>query len=133
MSFLTKTMRPAASLPRVFLTQAPRPFTTSIALRRTPVDTAKSGLKTVDRAVADKLVDGIDAAEAAGDKLKQATGAVAGKAEEVKGDAKGKAEEVKGQAMGKASEVKGQAKGKASEVKGKVNEETMKTDGTKVF
>ena len=66
MSFLTEfALRRAAfiQVPRATLAIAPRAaFSTSIALRRTPVETVKDGLKTVDRAVSDKIVDGIDLA-----------------------------------------------------------------------
>lgn len=63
MSFLTKTVRPAsASLPRLLVANAPRTFTTSLLLHKTAAETVKSGLKSVDRAVSDKVVDGIDMA-----------------------------------------------------------------------
>ena len=62
MSFLTKTARPASALTRVFAAQTPRAFTTSFAAHKTATETVKSGLKSVDRAVSDKVVDGIDAA-----------------------------------------------------------------------
>lgn len=62
MSFITQTIgrRATAIIPRV-ATQAPR-FSTTIRLEKGPVEAAKDGLKTVDRAVSDKLVDGIDIA-----------------------------------------------------------------------
>lgn len=62
MSFITQTIgrRASSIIPRV-ATQAPR-FSTTTRLEKGPVDAAKDGLKTVDRAVSDKLVDGIDIA-----------------------------------------------------------------------
>ena len=39
---------------------APRAFSTSFAVRKSPVEAAKDTLKSVDRAVSDKLVDGIE-------------------------------------------------------------------------
>ncbi len=48
-------------IPRTIATAAPRAaFSTSIVLRKTATDSAKDGLKAVDRAVSDKLVDGIN-------------------------------------------------------------------------
>lgn len=67
MSFLTEAAaRRLASVPRAvatsgFTTTVPRAsFTTSIQLQKTATETVKDGLKTVDRAVSDKLVDGIN-------------------------------------------------------------------------
>jgi hypothetical protein len=57
MSFLTKT---ALRTSRAVSVQAPRQFSTSIAARKTISETAKDTLKTVDRKVSDKLVDGIN-------------------------------------------------------------------------
>jgi hypothetical protein len=54
MSFLTRT---ALRAPRVF---APRAFSTSFVAYKTPVEAAKDTLKTVDKAVAGKIVDGIE-------------------------------------------------------------------------
>jgi hypothetical protein len=65
MSFVTEVLArriatvPVA-IPRAVAVQAPRSFTTTIAAQRTPTEAVKDGLKTVDRAVSDKLVDGID-------------------------------------------------------------------------
>ncbi|RQM06207.1 hypothetical protein DH86_00003337 [Scytalidium sp. 3C] len=104
---------------------APRYFSTTPATQKGPVETAKDAVKTVDRAVSDKIVDGIELGEKATQKVKEATGVhstedLKGKAAEVTGQAKGKASEVSGEAKGKASEVAGQAKGKANEVSGKL-------------
>lgn len=61
MSFLAQSGRRAVTaLPRV-ATQAPR-FTTTSRTYKNPVESAKDGLKAVDRGVSDKLVDGINAA-----------------------------------------------------------------------
>ncbi|KAB5545800.1 ClpP/crotonase-like domain-containing protein [Coniochaeta sp. 2T2.1] len=93
-------------------------------LQKTPVETAKDALKTVDRAVSDKLVDGINVATNVKDKVKDVTEDVVGHkstgaAAEVSGQAKGKASELAGEAKGKTGEVVGEAKGKASELAGK--------------
>ncbi|KAI9147739.1 hypothetical protein HJFPF1_12770 [Paramyrothecium foliicola] len=140
MSFLTESaVRRVAMLPRAVAFSAPRTFTTSLAAQRTAPEAVKDGLKTVDRAVSDKLVDGIDVATSAAEKLKQTTDEIssrnniAGKAQELKGKAAGKASEVEGQVKGtahevnsetnlagKAQELKGKAAGKASEVEGQV-------------
>lgn len=62
MSFLTEmTTRRMATLSRARFATVPRAtFTTSVYLRKNVVDAGKDTLKTVDRAVSDKLVDGID-------------------------------------------------------------------------
>ena len=124
MSFLTEvaTRRIATAIPRVAAVPAPRTFTTSIAAQKSATETVKDGLKKVDRAVSDKVVDGIDMATAAADKVKKATEDVSGaearaKAQELKGEAAGKAQELKGKAKGVAEETKGKAKGTAEEVK----------------
>jgi hypothetical protein len=66
MSFLSEaTFRRVATLqlPRTLASSAPRAaFSTSIQLNKTATETAKDALKTVDRAVSDKLVDGINVA-----------------------------------------------------------------------
>ena len=64
MSFLIETVSrrmAVAPIYRVAVASAPRTFTTSIAARKSATETVKDGLKTVDRAVSDKIVDGIDA------------------------------------------------------------------------
>ncbi|PSR85680.1 hypothetical protein BD289DRAFT_453184 [Coniella lustricola] len=126
MSFLTEvTARRMATLTRTaasstFTTVPRASFTTSLYLRKTVTEAAKDTLKTVDRAVSDKLVDGIDAGVTAKEKVKGATSEVTGKtsgeASELSGEAKGKAQELKGQAKGKASELKGKAKEKVNEL-----------------
>ncbi|KAL3426382.1 lea domain protein [Phlyctema vagabunda] len=122
MSFLTR------ALPRTTVRAAtftPRAFSTSFVVRKSPVESVKDGLKTVDRAVSDKIVDGIEAGETVADKAKKATGIsstedIKAKASEVAGQAKGKTAEVQGEAKGKASELAGEAKGKKEEIKGKL-------------
>lgn len=66
MSFLTERIfRAALPLSRRVAVQAPRSFSTSLAWRKTPTESVKDGLKTVDRAVTDNVViPGIDAAGA---------------------------------------------------------------------
>jgi hypothetical protein len=64
MSFLTEaaTRRMATlQVPRTMAAAAPRAaFSTSIRFQKTPVESAKDTLKTVDRTVSDKIVDGIN-------------------------------------------------------------------------
>lgn len=62
MSFLTEvSARRVATLSRTRFTTLPRAtFTTSVYLRKSIVDAGKDALKTADRAVSDKIVDGID-------------------------------------------------------------------------
>lgn len=63
MSFLTQTLaRRATVIPRAATAVSARHFTTSLAAQKTMTESAKDGMKTVDRAVSDKLVDGLDAA-----------------------------------------------------------------------
>jgi len=112
MSFLTRTtpvLRQAA-----VISQAPRCFSTAIAHQKSVTDSAKDGLKKVDRAVSDTIVAGIDKGVEAKDKAAAAAGVETKKAE-------GEASAMAGQAKGKASEVAGQAKGKAEEMKGKMS------------
>ncbi|KAJ3523786.1 hypothetical protein NM208_g12318 [Fusarium decemcellulare] len=61
MSFLTENIiRRVALAPRVIAIQTPRTFTTSFALQKTATETVKDAAKKVDRAVSDKIVDGIE-------------------------------------------------------------------------
>jgi hypothetical protein len=64
MSFLTeRTMRVALPMCRTMLVQGPRAFGTSVAMRKSPTETVKDGLKTVDRTVTDNVVlPGLEAA-----------------------------------------------------------------------
>ncbi len=60
-SFLTETVvRRLATVPRAVAIQAPRAFTTHPTLNKTVTESAKDSLKSVDRAVSDKIVDGIN-------------------------------------------------------------------------
>ncbi|KAK0764833.1 hypothetical protein N5P37_002305 [Trichoderma harzianum] len=140
MSFLTRTInvsRTAAvvtPVSRIAAVRTSRTFTTSLAAQRTATEAVKDELKHIDRAVSDKLVDGINIATKASHKVMETAedlsssgvssqvegmGAHAkGKAEGMKSAAKGKAEEMKG----KAEEMKGKAKGTAAKAKGKADE-----------
>jgi len=63
MSFLTEAAcRRLATVPRTLaVSTVPRAaFSSSIQLQKTAADSAKESLKSVDRAVSDKLVDGIN-------------------------------------------------------------------------
>merc|ERR1719380_343076 len=98
------TARRAAALPRAAIAfHAARPFTTTVIQQKNVTESVKDGLKSVDRAVSDKIVVGLDAAAAAKEKAE-------GEAKETKGDLTGKAQELKGEAKGKAAELKGKAK-----------------------
>lgn len=137
MSFLIETtVRRMATMPmpvtRVAAISASRTFTTSLAAHKSATETVKDGLKSVDRVVSDKIVDGINVGGQSPPPLPsvirhhQLTPLlenVAHKAkevgEEVIGKSSGKASELKGQASGQASELKGQAKGAAHEAAGK--------------
>ncbi|PNH75887.1 hypothetical protein VD0001_g1668, partial [Verticillium dahliae] len=64
MSFLIETItRRTAALPitRATTLAAPRAFTTTPFASKSATETVKDSLKTVDRAVSDKIVDGINA------------------------------------------------------------------------
>jgi len=120
MSFIPRASLRAVAAARVGV--VPRAFSTTVVVRKGPIETVKEGVKTVDRAVADKLVDGIELGQTAAQKAKQATGIsskedLKAKAAEVAGQAKGKTSELTGEAKGKASELAGEAKGKKEEVK----------------
>jgi hypothetical protein len=58
MSFLTT--RAAFTTRRALATTAPRAFSTTIVAKKTATETVKDTLKTVDRAVSDKIVGGIE-------------------------------------------------------------------------
>lgn len=53
--------RRVAFAARASVIQAPRQFSTTIPAWKSTTETVKDGLKTVDRKVSDKLVDGINA------------------------------------------------------------------------
>ena len=146
MSFTQAAVRRVATqVPRTFITTAPRAaFSSSVVLQKSAVDSAKDTLKTVDRAVADKLVDGINVGgksthfptllyslltdifphtENVVNKVKGTAEEAASKtantsAAELRGEAKGTANEMAGKAKGTANEYTGKAKGAASEYSG---------------
>merc|ERR1712000_122631 len=94
------TARRAAAHPRAAIAfHAARPFTTTVIQQKNVTESVKDGLKSVDRAVSDKIVVGLDAAAAAKEKAE-------GKAEKISGKAEGAAEELKGDAQ----QVKSQAR-----------------------
>ncbi|KJZ77626.1 hypothetical protein HIM_02803 [Hirsutella minnesotensis 3608] len=99
-----------------------RMFSSTAALCKSPTETVKDGLKSVDRAVSDNVVlPGLDAAAKAKDATQNMTKRdVKGKAEQVKGQAKGAANQAAGTAQGTASEMAGKAKGTAEEIKSKM-------------
>ncbi|KAI1207564.1 uncharacterized protein F4807DRAFT_433770 [Annulohypoxylon truncatum] len=97
---------------RAIAVPAPRHFTTSTVAQKTVTEAAKDTLKSVDRKVSDKLVDGISAGEKIASKVKGEadTGKVKGTAEEIRGQAKGQAKELEGKVKGTAEEIRGSAK-----------------------
>jgi len=114
MSFLSKTTPLLRTTIRSStLRSSPRLFSTSIVQQKSAADSVKDGLKSVDRAVSDVAVAGIDKGVELKDKAASAIGTESKKAE-------GTASQVAGEAKGKAAEVSGQAKGKAEEIKGKL-------------
>ncbi|KAH9227174.1 hypothetical protein K456DRAFT_1902754 [Colletotrichum gloeosporioides 23] len=125
MSFLIETVgRRMTTLPCVVpraVAVAPRQFTTTTPVHKSATETVKDGLKTVDRKVSDKLVDGINLGSSVAEKVKEVTpnsqAEAAGKAQELKGEAAGKAQELKGEAKGKVNEAAGKVKGTADQVK----------------
>ncbi|EHK23487.1 uncharacterized protein TRIVIDRAFT_208821 [Trichoderma virens Gv29-8] len=133
MSFLTRTInvsRTAAivtPVSRIAAVRTSRSFTTSLAAQRTASEVVKDELKHIDRAVSDKLVDGINIATKAGHKVMETAedlsrSGVSSQVEGMEAHAKGKAEGMKAAAKGKAEEIKGKAKGTAAKAKGKADE-----------
>jgi F0F1-type ATP synthase membrane subunit b/b' len=125
MSFLTEVaVRRMALSSRVASVQASRQFTTTFAARKTVTEAAKDTIKTVDRKVSDKLVDGINAstkaAEAVTGKAADANQKAAGTAQEIRDKAKSDSAELAGEAKGAINEAKGTIKGAAKETEGKV-------------
>jgi len=139
MSFLTRT---ALRAPRT-IAFAPRAFSTSFISQKSATETVKETVHAADKAVAGKIVDGIEVGRKSPSSLlsffaalyfpvqissyanersttEQASAKVKEAAGMSSGEAKGKAEELKGEAKGKAAELKGQAQGKAEEIKGKM-------------
>ncbi|KAG8409813.1 hypothetical protein J3458_018894 [Metarhizium acridum] len=119
MSFHTvRAVRSAVPMCRTIMGQAPRAFSTSVAMRKSPTETVKDGLKTVDRAVTDNVVlPGLEAAATAGSKFKHGAETVAHESKGKAAEMEGKAEELKGKAKGAAAEAEGKAKGTAEKIK----------------
>ncbi|OAA45376.1 hypothetical protein NOR_03165 [Metarhizium rileyi] len=115
MSFLSeRAVRSAAPMCRAMMVQGPRAFSTCLALKKSPTETVKDGLKTVDRTVTDNIVlPGLEAAASAGSKVKEGVDAVSHGSKGKAAQMEGKAEELKGKAKGAAAEAEGKAKGKA--------------------
>ncbi|KIN01050.1 hypothetical protein OIDMADRAFT_19084 [Oidiodendron maius Zn] len=120
MSFLTRTaIRSTRSM--VF---APRLFSTSLATRKTATEAVKDTVKTVDRKVSDKLVDGIELGQTATRKAKAAVGIESEDAKtktaQFTAKAKDTAREAAGEARGKADDAAAEAKKRLGETKGKL-------------
>ncbi|KAL7619600.1 hypothetical protein AAE478_010141 [Parahypoxylon ruwenzoriense] len=114
MTSLAKTaIRPLALAPRVAIPPASRKFSTSIAAQKSVTEAAKDTLKSVDRKVSDKLVEGINVGANLAAKVRGEadTNKVKGTAEEIRGQMKGETEELKGKAKGAAKEAEGKIKG----------------------
>ncbi|RFU35433.1 hypothetical protein B7463_g908, partial [Scytalidium lignicola] len=129
MSFLTRTtttLRSARVTPSI-TTVAPRLFSTTPAPQKGPIETAKDAVKTVDRAVSNKIVDGIEVGEKATKKVKDATGIYN------TSELKGKASEAKNEVKGKASQATGEAKKKTWEAAQKVEDKVGASDNEKPF
>ncbi|KIW28733.1 uncharacterized protein PV07_08371 [Cladophialophora immunda] len=115
MSFLYQTTPVLRTAVRSSIVRSsPRLFSTTVIQQKSATESVKDGLKTVDRAVSDVAVAGIDKGVELKDKAAEAIGVETQKAE-------GTASQVAGEAKGKAAEVTGKAKGKAEEVKGKMS------------
>ncbi|KAF7910362.1 hypothetical protein BELL_0688g00030 [Botrytis elliptica] len=114
---------------------ATRPFSSTLISRKSATEAVKETVHKVDKAVASKIVDGIEVGQTATQKAKAAAGLSASEAKtaasnaaseaqgassSATGSASGTASELAGQAKGKAAELKGAAKGKAAELKGEV-------------
>ncbi|KAI1305032.1 hypothetical protein F5Y03DRAFT_162496 [Xylaria venustula] len=124
MLFLTETViRRAGVASRFASVQIPRQFGTSMAARKTISESAKDTLKSVDRKVSDKIVEGINisskAAETVTGKATEASYKATDSAEGIRNKAKANSEELAGKAKGTAEEAKGTIKGAAKEAEGK--------------
>ncbi|ESZ93428.1 hypothetical protein SBOR_6187 [Sclerotinia borealis F-4128] len=93
-------------------------------LQKPASETIKEAVKKVDRAVADKIVGGIEVGETITQKAKSiastSSSEAKGKAAEVTGEVKGEVKEKAKEVKGKAKEVKGEMKGKKEEVEGEL-------------
>ncbi|KAF7929859.1 uncharacterized protein EAE97_009456 [Botrytis byssoidea] len=136
MQSITRTLSRQSRLftPQLHI-QASRPFSSTFISRKSATEAVKETVHKVDKAVASKIVDGIEVGQTATQKAKEAAGLSASEAKtaasnaaseaqgttsSATGSASGTASELAGQAKGKAAELKGAAKGKAAEVKGEV-------------
>ncbi|KAI5863877.1 hypothetical protein GGS23DRAFT_565794 [Durotheca rogersii] len=115
MSFLTKTAVHQVSLISRAAAIAPttRQFSIGTPAQKSVAEVARDTLKSVDRKVSDKLVDGINAGENLASKVRgeAESDKVKGTAEEIRGTVKGEAEALKGKAKGAVGEVEGKVKG----------------------
>nr|OQO20618.1 hypothetical protein B0A51_11479 [Rachicladosporium sp. CCFEE 5018] len=112
-----------------------RLFSTSIRTQKLAVDAAKETAADLNKVAGEKAAAGIEQAQQAAQKAKEAiginaaeakakasevTGATQGDAAKLSGQAQGKAEELTGKAKGAINEAAGKAKATAEEVKAKV-------------
>ncbi|KOS18045.1 hypothetical protein ESCO_002722 [Escovopsis weberi] len=102
---------------------------------KTAKETVKDSLKTVDRAVSNKLVDGIDMATAAThkvkDKAEQLSHMSSSKAHDVSGDMKDSMKGMKEDMKGAKDQMKEQAKDKADKAKDKADKAKESADALK--
>jgi len=106
-----------------FTTQAPRTFATTAAIQRSAQEAVQDTLKRADRAISDKIVDGIDVGSTMTQKLKEGV-------EEIKaGKATGQAERIRDEMARKASETASSAEGTASKAAGQASKITRETKG----
>ncbi|CAK7218514.1 hypothetical protein SCUCBS95973_003514 [Sporothrix curviconia] len=111
-----------AVAPRVTATSTlhSRHLSSSAPRAKTVTETAKDTLKSVDRAVSDKLVDGINVGSAMANKVKEAgqdiaDGKATGKAQQLRNEAEATGNELKRDAEVKGQGFKEAAKDKASQ------------------
>ncbi|KAI6245075.1 hypothetical protein HI914_06869 [Erysiphe necator] len=85
------------------LPRASASFSTSCPRGKTVIESVKKQVKETDQAIADKIVDGINASQSIAGKAKEITG-LSGK--EAKGKVEEKAEDLKDEAKNKKEEIK---------------------------
>ncbi|KAI2631256.1 hypothetical protein GGS21DRAFT_524038 [Xylaria nigripes] len=107
------------------VSQAAR-FGTTYIPRKSVTESAKDTLKSVDRKLSDKLVDGINvgtkAAETISGKSSEANYKSAGTAEEIRKKMKAESEELAGKAKRAAEETGGMFKDAAKKAEGKLKD-----------
>ncbi|KJX93390.1 hypothetical protein TI39_contig4323g00003 [Zymoseptoria brevis] len=99
---------------RQTLLRQSRLFSTSVRVQKSAVEAAKDTITTADKAVSQKIVQGIEATESATEKVKETVAGGAKeaqrKAEDVKDDAARKAENAKNEAARKTEDAAKEAR-----------------------